>query len=146
MTILSNVYIPINQTPYNLGLHPQGLILYAFAMVAELLTFYAIQKDTAPFLDVLVSLAIANGCSAIVGLGLAMLLPSLAMPRDMVVVAASWLLAFILSIGIEYPVLLVFPRWRTYKGLLRAVVLSNAVSYAVLAIPSTCWLFIAQLA
>lgn len=144
MIVLANVYIPINQTPYTVGLHWPGLVL--FAMIGELATFYAIQKGTAPFWDVVVSLAIANGCSTIVGLILIMLVPSLAMTRNMAVVALSWFVALILSIGIEYPVLLVFPRWRTSKRLLRAVVLSNAVSYAVLAIPMVFWLFIALLA
>jgi len=105
-----------------------------------LLVFYIAQLGTAPFLDVLVSLAIANGCSTIVGLVLVRLVPSLTEPGNLAVIAASWFLAFVLSIGVEYPVLLVFPRWRGYKGLLRAVALANAASYIVLAIPVLYWI------
>jgi hypothetical protein len=110
-----------------------ALVLFAFA--TEFLKFYTIQYGTASFAYAIISDGIANVCSAAVGVAVLWFIPGIVQNferRRSTIVVTSLVLAWILSVAVEYGVLMAFPRWRKSRRSFAAVAFSNVMSYSVL--------------
>ena len=129
--LLANVVFPLFDLPYMGGIFQPWLA--AAALVGECITFYAFQFRTAPFWLVLVAVVAANIVSTLVGfLGLAFLPSPENGPHWLVYL--TFIVAWALSVAIEYGVYLAVPRWRRFQHLFLVTVVSNAVSYGILGI------------
>jgi hypothetical protein len=133
MAFLADAYFPL--VYYLVPAFCLALVL--FALAAECLTFYSIQSDAASLWYAIASVGVANLCSAAAGFAAIWFLPGVVQiveRRRTTIFVASLFLAYVLSVVIEYVVLLLFPRWRTSRRLLAAVAVSNLMSYSVLGI------------
>jgi hypothetical protein len=103
----------------------------AGALGAEFVAFYLFQFRAASFWVVLGAVFAANVVSTIVGLLVFFFLPSPEHPPDWLVYVV-FLVAWSLSVAVEYGVYCFVGRWRHFVRLPIAVVVSNIVSYSVL--------------
>lgn len=105
------------------------------ALGAEAFIFCFIGFRAAPLWSLVLAVVTANVVSSVAGVFLALwVLPSLpSSPQTwgMFFSVFFFILAWALSVGIEYAVYLCVPPWRRLPHLLRAVVLSNLASYAI---------------
>jgi hypothetical protein len=105
----------------------------AAALASEFVVFYAFQFRSSPFWIVLAGVIAANVISTLVGFVALGFLPS---PEH----APNWLVypvflvAWGLSVAIEYWVYRSVPQWRRFSRLFTAVAVSNVASYSVLAV------------
>jgi hypothetical protein len=113
------------------------LVLVCFAFVTEFVVFYAFQTRAAPLWYAVISDSLANLCSAVVGLAAFWFTPGLigiiVEPRHSTTMLRSLAVAFLLSVVVEYVVIIAFPRWRKSKRSFASVAVSNVMSYSVLA-------------
>ena len=110
-------------------------------MGVELVVFYGFQFRRSPFWIVVAAIIAANVVSTLVGfivLGLLSSLvlgvfPSLEHGPDWLVYL-GFLVAWALTVGVEYWVYRWVQRWRQFSHLLIAVAVSNVASYSVLGV------------
>lgn len=110
---------------------------YVFgALVAEAIIFCFVTAGGAPLWSRVLAVVSANVVSSVAGFFLLIWalpwLPPGPLTWGLFPFAAFFLVAWALSVGIEYGVYLCVPPWRRLPHLLRAVVLSNLASYAIL--------------
>jgi ABC-type thiamin/hydroxymethylpyrimidine transport system permease subunit len=129
--VLANVVFPIFLLPYVAGIFAPGFA--AAALLCEILMFYAFQFRASSFWLVLLAVIAANVVSTLIGFFVLGFLPSPEHgPHWLVYII--FLVAWALSVAIEYGVYFAVPRWRRFSQLLPAVALSNVASYLVLAL------------
>lgn len=132
MPILANLILPFFFGPYfDAMAHPW---LAALAIASEVLVFYIFQRGMASFGTVLLAVVVANAISTAAGAFLLGLIPYYPEQVSTFENAGAFALACFLSIVLEYLVLLVVPRWRSFRKLLPCVIVANTTSYAILAI------------
>lgn len=100
------------------------------ALVAEAIVFCFITTGGARLWSRVLAVVTANILSLVVGVFVAFVLwpPG----WHLLHFAAYFLMAWALSVGIEYGVYLCVPPWRRLPHLFRAVILSNLASYAII--------------
>ena len=131
MPFLANVVFPLFDLPYMGGIFSPWFATGALA--AEILVFYGFQFRTAPFWLVLAAVLGANTVSTLIGFfGLAFLPSPDNGPHWLIYL--TFVVAWALSVGIEYGVYFAVPRWRRFQHLLVATAVSNIVSYSILGI------------
>jgi hypothetical protein len=129
--MLADVIFPLFDLPYMGGIFSPAFAVGA--LVCELFVFYAFQFRTAPFWMVLAAVLSANLVSTLVGFfGLAFLPSPENGPHWLIYL--TFIVAWALSVIIEYGVYFAVPRWRRFSHLFLAVAVSNLASYFVLAL------------
>jgi hypothetical protein len=135
MPLLSDVWLPVFLEPYIAGLSLPWLA--GLAMFGEVATFYAFQFRTAAWWVVVIAVIAANVVSTVAGYCLLLIMPQPAHPSLTpwgTLPFISFIPAYVLSVAIEYGVYVAVPPWRQFSRLFAATVVSNAVSYGVLAV------------
>jgi hypothetical protein len=134
---------------YPAFLHPYALQLYmpfiAVAAFATEVVVYGAAYGRVGFFTLSATVLGANLISSLTGVGFALILPSglnkefvrhltgpAQGPNWYALATASWLVAVLVSIAIEYPVVKILTRRRVLPHLFRVVCIANAASYLVL--------------
>jgi hypothetical protein len=128
--VLGNIIFPLLFTPYAMA-----LLMPAYgisALVAEVVTFCALQFRAAPLWKLIVAVTAANCVSTLVGVAFAFI-PS---PTDFgkVLAISSFFVLWALTVAVEYGVYVGLSRWCRLPHLLRTVLISNSISYAIIMI------------
>ncbi len=131
MPLLANVVFPLFDLPYMGGIFEPWFA--AAALAGEYVVFYAFQFRAASFWFVLLAVATANIISTLIGFfGLAFLPSPEKGPHWLVYL--TFVVAWALSVAMEYGVYFAVPHWRRFRNLFLATAVSNGVSYAILGI------------
>jgi hypothetical protein len=133
--MLANVILPYILKLYDSETSMPWLL--ALAMASEVIVFYAFQRGSAPFATVFTAVICANVVSTIAGAVLFFFIPYYPRHVGAVEIAVFFSAPCIVSIVLEYFVLVLVGKWRRFRKLPACVVVANVVSYAILGIGFT---------
>lgn len=127
--MFANVIFPLFDLPYMAGIFSPWLA--AGALAAEIIVFYGFHFRTIPLWPIFAVVLGANIISTLVGFFALAFLPS---PDNGPhwLIYLTFIMAWLLSVGIEFGVYFTVPRWRRFQHLLVATATSNGVSYCIL--------------
>jgi hypothetical protein len=131
MRVLANVVFPLFALPYVAGVFSPWFA--AGALAGEILVFFGFQFRSAGFWLVLAAVLTSNFVSTLIGFfGLGLIPNPEHAPKWFAYL--SFVIAWALSVAIEYGVYSAVPRWRQFRKLFLATAISNVVSYAILGV------------